>query len=188
MQFSYDGKSENCLHGIINYLNKNGLGYFYPVNVSSSTEYINGYIFGATDDNYEMKQNPRNVIDFNDEEKYFETDNAKNSWIMLDFMDAKVRPTHYTIKCITSSLNNPKSWCIEGSNSNKENEWVILDKQDNIDIFNEDKLSYTFKINSNDKFYKYLRIRQTGFNTSFNYKLALSSVEFFGEVIKNSKA
>lgn len=38
------------------------------------------------------------AVDFNDNENYFQSKNELNAWIKYDFLERKVRPTHYSIR------------------------------------------------------------------------------------------
>lgn len=179
IQFNYDDEKDNCMDGIINHCNSKNI-FNSGIDISSSSKHNNYYIY--SNDRDEKKYNIYNVIDFDNEENYYETENKKNSWIMFDFKDKNVRTTYYTIKSSPSSSNYLKSWCFEGSKSAKDNEWEILDSQDKLNIFDNYSLTHTFKINAKNDCYRYLRIRQTGINMNSNYILSMSAIEFFGDI------
>lgn len=171
LQFKYDDENENFMHGIIYSLIKQS-PFFNEVSVSSSTQYL--YAFSN-----EEKYRISNVINY-DDESYFETNNEKNSWIMFDFSERNVKPEYYTIKLAPSTKNLLQSWCIEGSNTNTENGWEILDSHYNAHFLDENNLTHTFQINTKND-YRYLRIRQTGKNKNNNYILSISALEFYGD-------
>ena len=79
-----------------------------------------------------------------------------------------------------------KSWVIEGSNTNLEKDWLILDSRNNLDCFDTNKAEFTFdiskKIGYNESF-RYLRLRQTDVNSRNTNQLILSALEYFGALI-----
>lgn len=128
----------------------------------------------------------KNAVDLDNVQSQVITNSERNSWLMYDFKNLKVRPTHYSIRSRPCGSNNfhLKSWVIEGSND--QNNWIVLDYRNNIDKLNNKSAFSTFKINeyySKNDFYRFLRLRQTGPNTAGNHQLCLSSLEYFGSII-----
>lgn len=123
---------------------------------------------------------PKDVVDFDDNNSGFISQDVENSWLKYDFINKKVRPTYYIIKVLGKS---PNSWVIEGSNSDQSNDWTILDSRENITYdFHEGCDVKSFSIRKDSQFYKYLRFRQTGKNNEFNNHLVLLALEFFGSI------
>ena len=172
--FEYFG--QNTFDGIINYLSNKCHGNVHQkgiVNVTASSIH-NSYM-------------PHHIVDLKNYYNYFHSQNQPNSWIQYDFIDYKVRPTAYSIRTrhdYGRGHNQPKNWCIEGSND-KIN-WTVLDLQSDINFLDGTNKSHTFKIAKDldeKECYRYLRYRLTGVETQGNYKLVLSALEFFGSLI-----
>ena len=78
------------------------------------------------------------------------------------------------------------NWVLEGSNSDDENDWKILDSRNNDTSLDSSSAENTFKIKENigaSEYFRYIRIRQTGLNSRRSNKLVVNAIEFFGEVI-----
>ncbi|KAK8876532.1 hypothetical protein M9Y10_006749 [Tritrichomonas musculus] len=128
------------------------------------------------------------AVDFDDIYHYFQSKNEPNSWLKYDFLDSSVRPTFYTIRTRPEGGkgdNHPKNWVIEGSNTDNDDDWKILDERNNVTVLDDSNVAHTFEIqtelNPNERF-RYLRIRETGPNTQKGnyYFLTLSALEYFG--------
>lgn len=61
-----------------------------------------------------------------------------DNWIQYDFINSKVRPTHYSIKTAADPNSSPRNWVIEGTNSSNNNTWTILDEQESSTLFPEE--------------------------------------------------
>ncbi|KAK8883875.1 hypothetical protein M9Y10_042975 [Tritrichomonas musculus] len=130
----------------------------------------------------EAKFNPRNVTFYDDKEKWFCSQDDKNSWICFDFREHRVCPSYYTLKSANWGPNNghPKNWVIEGSADNSS--WSLLDEQRNCCILNGREIVHSFKIknfDSNSEF-NYIRMRQTGPNWCGDDYLGFKSFEIYG--------
>lgn len=181
--FDYDGNTDHSFQGIIHKLTEEAGGNVNDkgvVKVSSSPTNGNEVI-------------SKHAVDFEDNEHYFQSKNEPNSWLMYDFQDSKVKPTHYSIRTRPDGGkgdNHPKNWVIEGSNTEDDDDWVILDSRNDITILDDSNASHTFEIQtqleSNESF-RYLRLRQTGPNTQTGnyYFLTLSALEYFGILYNN---
>ena len=124
-------------------------------------------------------------VNFSFDKKNFESKSEPNSWLCIDFIKNKVRPSHYSIRATGYGSNNCNllNWCIEGSNDQET--WQELDRRSNEQSLRENCSSNTFNIQAslkNDEYYRYLRIRTTGVNTSNDHRLFFSSIEFFGTI------
>ena len=78
------------------------------------------------------------------------------------------------------------SWVIEGSDSAKEGEWKVLDTRKNIGSLNGESLSQVFEICEEleaNEYFRFLRIRQTGYSAAEDNILTLSALEYFGSFI-----
>lgn len=104
-----------------------------------------------------------------------------------DFIGRRVIPSSYSIRTRNDCNNNhPRNWVIEGSNTDNDSDWTILNSPQNDTNFIHQKVTCTFAINAKKDSYRYLRIRQTGCNNNNgNNHLCLSALEFFGVLIES---
>lgn len=126
---------------------------------------------------------PKYAVDLDNNQTCFISGNEKNSWLKYDFISRKVRPSYYSIRSTNSSKgsHHPMNWVIEGSNYDS-NDWIILDTRSNITSLDDSCASQIFSIQKTDTFYRYLRIRQTGVNSTNYYYLEISALEYFGAI------
>lgn len=165
------------LNGIIKYLgggDANKVINDKIIDIKSSSEYQDTY--------WNMKY----VFDFNDSKKGFCSCNASNSWFCYDFKGRKVNLSHYSLQSHGWGERNTYhliSWCIEGSND--FDLWFELDSRNKEESVAESNKTEIFEITKNcTGYYQYIRIRQTGLDTSNNYWLAFSAIEFFGNIFE----
>jgi hypothetical protein len=123
--------------------------------------------------------------DWND---YFYTHNSANSWIQFDFKDRSVSLTHYALKSDghTYGSYHLLEWTISGSNDGKD--WTILDEQNTQDL-NGNYVTKMFccgDSSSVSQFYRYIRLTQTGKNSSGHDHLMLANIEFFGSMVNSA--
>lgn len=174
----YKGNDSGAFRGIISYLkgkcggNSSNDNEF---NITSSS--VNG-----------MSYQSKNAIDFENIESYFCTKNEQNAWIKYDFKDRKVHPTHYSIRTKNGGKGNChlQNWIIEGSNTDRDDDWKKLDSRNNVTLLDEASRIHTFNIQEkpdSKEFFRYLRLRQTAKNAHSDYFLTLSALEYFGTII-----
>ncbi|KAK8883580.1 hypothetical protein M9Y10_042674 [Tritrichomonas musculus] len=174
----YDGNTSHSLNGIIDYLTKKCCGNVSDkgtVKVTTNSERLG----------FEVK----NAVDLHNNENRFASDNVSNVWVKYDFIRRKICPTCYTIKSRNDyDGHHPRSWVIEGSNTDEESDWKILDQKENDGTIHGRNACYTFNINNNKQgeYYRYLRIRQTGKNSDERDYFTFSGLEYFGEILKDS--
>ena len=171
----YDGNSSHILCGIIYHLTKESGGNVCDngtFKVTSSSEYGDLY-------------KPKYAVEFDNFKKldnhYFfnSQHNDKNSWLKYDFVKRKVSPTGYSIRtrgCYDT--HHPRNWVIEGSNN--DSDWTILDTIQNETSLTGLGVTCYFDIKKRNGSYRFLRITQTGTNSSGTHGLLLSALEFFG--------
>ncbi|KAK8848292.1 hypothetical protein M9Y10_019352 [Tritrichomonas musculus] len=170
----YDGNISNSLNGIIDYLTKESGG-----NVSD-----NGTV-KATTITDRISLEARNAVDLHNDNNGFISTDVSNMWLKYDFVDRKVCPTSYTIKSRHNyNDHHPRSWVIEGSNTDSESDWTILDERNNYNGIEGMNVCYAFEMKEQTEFYRYLRIRQTGKNSSNYDYLCLSGLEYFGRLLE----
>ncbi|KAK8839380.1 hypothetical protein M9Y10_032317 [Tritrichomonas musculus] len=172
----YDGNNSHSLNGIIDYLtNKSGgnVSDNGTVNVTASPE--------------QSSYRAKNAVDLHNDGNQFISYDASNVWVKYDFIGRRICPTSYTIKSrIDCDGYHLRNWVIEGSNTDEESDWKILDKKESDDTIHGQNSCYTFNINKQDEYYRYLRIRQTGKNSSGYDHLICSGLEYFGKILNDS--
>lgn len=166
----YTNNPNNEFNGIVSYLLAKGI----TINVTSSS------VFGGSE---------KNVIDFSNKNESYNSMSQPNTWVLYDFKERKVKPSHYTIMSdhwIDSLPGRfrPQSWVIEGSNDKQY--WTKLDVHLNDKSLDSQSVIKTFSIqnNNNNEYFQYLRIRQTDINTGGDHILRFSSLEYFGSIIE----
>lgn len=137
---------------------------------------------------------PFNLLQYDNKENYFISDNFPNSWICFEFKNYKIIPTNYIIRSRNNeNSNHLKSWIVEGSND--KNYWIKLDEQINNCSLNGVSVVHSFSISydeNNQQPFKYLRIRQIGptwfyFNGTYStHQLLMNSIEFYGKIISTN--
>lgn len=139
------------------------------VNVTSSSYYDNRFY-------------PKNAVDFTDNKKDFRSSYEENAWLKYDFLNKKVHPIGYSIKSTFENKGywHPVNWVIEGSNTDLTNDWVILDSRNDIKSLDDSYAFQTFFIQKSCDFYRYLRIRQTGRDSTNDHYLEISELDFYG--------
>lgn len=176
--FQYNEEDDD-FNGIINFLmskkDNQNLSDSEIIEVTSSSTYNDRY--------------PEYIVNFDDNRHYFMSENQLNSWIKIDFKEKKVRPIYYTIQSRNGfgrGCHHLKNWCIEGSNTDLDNDWIILDERNGITSLDNSGAIQTFEIQTKlkkDECFKFLRLRETGVNTGGHHHLTLSALEFYGVLI-----
>jgi hypothetical protein len=105
----------------------------------------------------------------------FRSRDEPDQWICYDFVDATIKPTHYTICSSPTGTDNLKSWVIEGSNDGKQ--WIELDRR-----IKNPALRRLFEVSRSHRI-KMIRLWQTGKNCAGTDVLAISAFEIFGLLI-----
>lgn len=127
------------------------------------------------------------VLEFDNKLNFFQSSNIENSWLKYDFLNRKISLSSYSIKTRTDEgegWHHLTNWVLEGSNSDNDNDWMILDVRENFKLLDGAGLFHNFKVNGDHKneFFRYIRIRQTGLNSAgYNY-LTVKAIEFFGSI------
>lgn len=182
-------KNDNCIE--VKYANERFKGIITKLGNGDSKKALTEGAIRITSSSVHSggNQQAKNVVDYKNDKQVFESLNNENSWLCIDFIKSKVRPSHYSIRSTDYGAKNEclQHWCIEGSNDNAN--WKILDTRSDEKSLLENRAENTFPIKNNlekDEYYRYLRIRQTGLNSSGNNELFFSSIEFFGNIQTSS--
>ena len=179
INISYNSNETHQFHGVIRYLTEKCGGNVHKegiVNITSSSIIKESSTF---DDGY---PDPFNVADLDNIESSFASDYEKNAWLCYDFIQRRVKPSHYSIRTYVGGPNHLRSWRIEGSNDKMK--WSKLDEQVSSELFDNIGKSITFHINKTVKvdFYRFLRVKLAGPTITGIHILNVSALEFFGEV------
>jgi hypothetical protein len=116
---------------------------------------------------------------------FWHTKDVPNIWIQTDFNGWFVSLAHYSLK----SDGNSGYHLVEGElrGSLDGNTWVVLDQRSAKDLDGE-YIAKMFCCNgegSYTKLYRYIRLHQTGHNSSGYDYLQLGTIEFFGLMTKS---
>jgi hypothetical protein len=117
---------------------------------------------------------------------YWTTTSSPNSWIQFDFKNRNVSLTHYTLKSDGEGNHHLLEWTIAGSREGAL--WDPIDCRKTQDL-NGNYITKTFALSvssTGTPFYRYIRLTQTGKNSSNYDNLLLAAVEFFGRMTDNS--
>lgn len=114
----------------------------------------------------------------------FYTSSQVDSWVQLNLKTKKLKVTQYTLKNRASGGNYYlRNWKLQGSN-NLLQPWVDLDVRVNDTTLNQDNTWGVFTCsNPSATAFQYLRIQETGTNSSGTYHVVLGEVEFYGELV-----
>ncbi len=113
---------------------------------------------------------------------------ALGEFIGVDVYPYMISPTSYELTHgFSQAKDGISNWVLEGSNEEKQ--WTTLSTHtDDHHIGNAPYDSYCWKVESNGKFYRQLRIRMTGPNRSSKvenrFQLCVCKMEFFGRIRK----
>ncbi|KAJ3433991.1 hypothetical protein M0812_20049 [Anaeramoeba flamelloides] len=113
----------------------------------------------------------------------FWTRDVPASWVLFDFGTKRtIIPNYYTLRhggnYRADSLRN---WDLQGSNDCQN--WTVLSKHRSDNSLNGKFATFSWPINKHqDTDFRYLRLLQSGYNSSHHNFLALGGVEFYGEL------
>jgi hypothetical protein len=102
---------------------------------------------------------------------FFMSRNAPGQWVCWDFVELRIRPTHYTIWA-----SRLRSWVLEGSVDGEI--WKEIHRQTNSSHFKMGTMA-SFPV-SNQMGCRFIRLTQTGQDSDREDFLGLHAVEFFG--------
>lgn len=119
------------------------------------------------------------VTDY-DWNSYWCSRDSPGSWIQFDFKDSRLSVSGYTIKSDGNGMSHLLKWAIEGSNDG--NEWICLDCRDTQKLNGNSRIKNFTCSQQNSEFFRYVRLRQTGKNSSDCDFLVLTNIEFFGSL------
>ena len=130
----------------------------------------------ASSDSYNMCHQ---VVDYG-WNNFWSINNTANSWIQFDFKDFQVSPQSYTIKSNGHDYHHLLSWKIEGSND--ASSWLPIHSNSSNDLNGMYITKHFTCSRTYNEFFRYIRLTQTGKNSSRCDHLQMSEIEFFGIV------
>ena len=151
----------------------------------------NGTIFIESKTMNSDQHHPKNLVDYNDESKFYHSQNTPGNEICFDFKDRSIQLTDYTIKsyCLGSNYGHLKDWVIEVSND--KTNWIVIDNHSNDQTLNGSSIIASFQIQQpKNEFYRYVKLRQTGYSwdsCGCGYYIYFSFIEFFGKLRESSQ-
>jgi hypothetical protein len=118
----------------------------------------------------------------------------QNSWIMIDFINNTVRPSHYSLRHYSSWDSEAlRFWTFEGSNDRVV--WQLLREHINDESLNSKGATHTWLIDqaqpsivNSPQGFRYFRILQTGENSNKHHYLACSGFEIYGKLFQSAAA
>jgi hypothetical protein len=121
-------------------------------------------------------------------DSYWYSHDQPNSWIQFDFKDRRISVTNYTIKSDGQGGYHLVEWSIEGSNDG--NTWIPVDARHTEDLCGDFVVkSYACESRkSAPQFFRFIRLIQTGKNSSNSDYLLLGNLEFFGDVMESTES
>jgi hypothetical protein len=125
-------------------------------------------------------------VDLKNSWKAFATPHLAHSWILIDFLNYRINPTHYSIRTRAEyDHDHPRSRAIKGSNDSRQN-WTELDRRShNYDLKAVDPLP-KFSV-ANRSGIRSIRIWQTGMTSNENNYLVLKCIEFFDALLPSDQ-
>lgn len=174
--FTPDGNNANSLNGIIRHL----------TGIAGGNVHDNGMIV-ASSSGIHANLPGKFACDL-DAQNYFHSTELEKSWLMYDFKDKRVHPTHYTIKSrhdYDANGSNPRDWIVEGSNTGNDGDWKKLDERIGDPSFRIRNTSQIFEIREElepNESFRYLRITQNGHSTDNRNWFVVSALEYFGDL------
>jgi hypothetical protein len=121
----------------------------------------------------------KNIADL-EANSFFHSDNAEGMWICYDFKDMKVVLTDYSIRSrYDYNCHHLKSWVIEVSHTGEEGTWTEADRRETCDDLCSQNVVRSFAVSKRSTG-RYVRLRQTGPDSSGCLHLIISGFELFG--------
>lgn len=126
------------------------------------------------------RRQPANLLNF-ESQSIYNSDDRENVWICYDFKSHAVELEAYTLKGTGGGSRSSHliSWVIEGSHDLQE--WTLLDERKECRDLVENPVS-VFTVSEKVSKFRYIRLRQTGRNSSGRYYVSLAAVEMFGKL------
>jgi hypothetical protein len=149
--------------GIISYLTKKHGGNVQDKGIVTITS--------KSIDGYPDLRGPKNVTDLTSDSRFC-SQREPGQWICWDFLEMRVRPTHYTIWAY-----GLKSWVVESSLDGSS--WTEIDRKMHNQDFKKNWSTASFAVAKPAEF-RFIRLTQTDKDHDGSDYLVVRAVEFFG--------
>lgn len=161
----------------------------YLTNQTTGNIHDNGTIKITTNSffNNDNTYHPKNLVDYLNN-NYYSSNDEPDTFICFDFKDRPIQLTNYAIKSHSSRPNycHLRNWVIEVSNDNEN--WETVDYHSNDSRLNGSNITAIFKVNKElSDFYRFIRLRQTGYSWHSDYYIYFYFIEFFGKIDETTK-
>ena len=104
-----------------------------------------------------------------------------DSWMMIDFINKAVIPTHYSLRHYSTwDVEALRNWNLEGSNDGFN--WTVIHKHTNDAALNAKGATYTWALHNVREQYRMFRLLQWGTNSNKHNYLACSGFEIYGRL------
>jgi hypothetical protein len=126
------------------------------------------------------------VVDYN-WTSYWYSRSSANSWIQFDFKNREVFINRYALKPHNGTMNWPVQWTLAGSRDGTV--WELIDSRNTRELVQglDTKMFDCSNQSHEPRFYRYIRLTQTGHTSSGEHYFVLTNVEFFGSLIDRTK-
>ena len=146
--------------------------------------HYNGTIQITSNSIKNCQSTPKNIVNYttlgDKTVNYYQSKNKGGSYICFDFLDLKIEIQSYLLKMMSD--NYLKNWILEGSNNNID--WTPIDIRNDCEGTNVENVRIVMKANnSNDVFYRYVKLRQTGPNWQNRNEMMIGFIEFYGRIL-----
>jgi hypothetical protein len=129
--------------------------------------------------NDDPKWTRRNLAELTDRSS-FGSQNAPGQWVMWDFGNLRISPTHYSIK--SAKNNHLRSWIVESSLDAVS--WAKIDRRPNNSDLNGWHVVASFPVSNSGKC-RFIRLTQIGKNHSGFDDLVFSAFDIFGTLVES---
>lgn len=128
-----------------------------------------------------------NCNNYENDNYYFSND-EDNVFVLFDFKDKLIQLNNYSIRshCDGKNCGHLRNWAVEASKDGEK--WEEIDNRSDDSSLNEPNTTSTFNVKKgNNKFYRFIRLRQTGYSwydyPNYNsYHQGFRFIELFGKL------
>jgi hypothetical protein len=124
-----------------------------------------------------------------DPDSRWQSANVKDSWLVFDFRDLRVKLGAYTIKSYRAQAGSSgwhlRSWRLCGSHD--EAVWTVIDTKTNCDELNGPYKLGTWPVDGKD-WYRFVKLQIADLNHAGTWAMTIAGIEFFGDVMGEKRA